>query len=218
MMNARALRCVVAGIVAAGCVVTFDAAAQKKKTVVTGTVQLEDDFSSVSPNWGTGKFDNGETWIEGGVMHVRAIDDDSSLYVEYDAVFGDHIIEVDTTLIDGTDDNWQTVNCRHVDDDNYYDLGISADGYYLLDVWVDGTKLSKSLGPSSSPHIRTGRNVVNALRIECVGTDLRLFVNGNLVAELTDENFSIGLIAFSVMTIGGPYSEVAFDNFRVTVP
>ena len=59
---------------------------------------------------------------------------------------------------------------------------------------------------------------MNALRIECVGTDLRLFVNGNLVAELTDENFSKGLVAFSVMSIGGPYSEVAYDNFRVTVP
>ncbi len=110
------------------------------------------------------------------------------------------------------------VRCCQVDDSNYYDLGISADGYYLLDVWVNGTKPNKSLGPSRSLHIRTGRNVVNALRIECVGTDLRLFVNGNLVAELTDENFSKGLVAFSVMSIGGPYSEVAYDNFRVTVP
>ncbi len=217
MMNAQALRCVVAAI-AAGYIVTFDAAAQKNQPDVTGTVQLSDDFSRVSPNWRTGKFNNGETWIAGGVMHVRAIDDDSSLYVEYDAVFGDQIIEVETTLLDGTDDNWQTVNCRQVDDSNYYDLGISADGYYLLDVWVDGTKLNKSLGPSGSPHIRTGRNVVNALRIECVGSILRLFVNGNLVAELTDETFSKGLVAFSVMSIGGPYSEVAYDNFRITVP
>ncbi len=104
MMNAQALRCVVAAI-AAGCIVTFDAAAQKNQPDVTGTVQLSDDFSRVSPNWRTGKFNNGETWIAGGVMHVRAIDDDSSLYVEYDAVFGDQIIEVETTLLDGTDDN-----------------------------------------------------------------------------------------------------------------
>lgn len=218
MINASVLRCVLAAIATAGCLVALDAAAQKKQSDVTGTVQLNDDFSRVSPNWRIGKFSNGETWIEGGVMHVRAIKDDSSLYVDYDAVFGDQIIEVETVLLDGTDDNWQTVNCRQVDDSNYYDLGISADGYYLLDVWVDGSKLAKSLGPSRSPHIRTGRNVVNALRIECVGTNLRLFVNGNLVAELTDETFSKGLVALSVMSIGGAFSEVAYDNLRITVP
>jgi hypothetical protein len=65
MMNARLLRCVLAANATAGWLV---AAAQKKQSDVTGTVQLNDDFSRVPPNWRTGKFSNGETWIEGGVL------------------------------------------------------------------------------------------------------------------------------------------------------
>lgn len=68
MMNARLLRCVLAAMATAGCLV---AAAQKKQSDVTGTVQLNDDFNRVSPNWRTGKFSNGETWIEGGVLPRR---------------------------------------------------------------------------------------------------------------------------------------------------
>ena len=218
MMNAQALRCAVAGMVTAICLVAYDAAAENKKSDTTGTVQLDEDFSVVSPNWLTGEWNSGETWIKGGAMHVRAVDSGSSLYVAYDAEFGDHIIEVETRLLDGTDDNWQTVNCRHIDDDNYYDLGISADGYYLLDIWVDGSKLDKSLGPTRSEHIRTGRKAVNALRVECVGKNLRLFVNGNLVAELKDKNFSQGRVSLSVQALGGPFSEVLFDNLRISVP
>ena len=220
MMNAQALSCAVAGMVTAVCIVAYDAAAQNRQSDATGTVQLVDDFSLVSPNWLTGTHLNGETWIEGGAMHVRSItaEDNGSTVVRYDAVFGDHIIEVETTLLDGTDDNWQTVNCRNADNDTYYDLGISADGYYLLDVWVNGSKLNKSLGPSRSRHIRTGRNAVNALRVECVGTSLRLFVNGNMVAEITDTNISRGHVGLSVDSLGGEFSEVAFDNIRITVP
>ncbi len=68
MMNARVFRCVLAAIATAGYLV---AAAQKKQSDVTGTVQLNDDLSRVSPNWRTGKFSNGETWIEGGVLPRR---------------------------------------------------------------------------------------------------------------------------------------------------
>ena len=94
----------------------------------------------------------------------------------------------------------------------------SADGYYLLDIWVNGSKLDKSLGPSRSRHIRTDRNAVNALRVECVGTSLRLFVNGNMVAEIMDTNIARGHVGLSVDSLGGKFSEVAFDNIRITVP
>ena len=220
MMNAQALGRAVAGMTTVICFVAYDAAAQKRQSDATGTVQLVDDFSIVSPNWLTGKSASGETWIEGGAMHVRSItgEDNGSTVVEYDAVFGDHMIEVETTLVDGTDDNWQTVTCRKVSNDSYYDLGISADGYYLVDIWVDGSKLNKSLGPSRSRHILTGRNAVNALRVECVGTSLRLFVNGNIVAEITDSNISRGQVGLSVDSLDGKFSEVAFDNIRITVP
>ncbi len=70
MMNARVFRCVLAAIATAGCLV---AAAQKKPSDVTGTVQLNADFSRVSPNWRTGKFSNARlgskaAWYHAGIV------------------------------------------------------------------------------------------------------------------------------------------------------
>ncbi len=218
MINTQSFRYAVAGMLTACFFPVCGVSAQGLESASPGTVVLEDDFSSASPSWLTGKFQNGRTWIQGGAMHVRAVDGPGSIEVAYDAVYGDVIVEVEMELVDGTDDNWQTVTCRSADDDNYYDLGISADGYYLLDVWVDGSKLNKSLGPSRSTYIRTGRNVVNTLRVECVGDNLRLFVNGNQIAELTDQNHSRGRVGLSADAFDNSFSEILFDNVRITVP
>ena len=180
-------------------------------------VLFSDDFSVRSDRWNVGEWENGTARYVGETMLVRSVTaSPKSTFVDYDRIFMDHVIQVETTLVGGTDDNWQTVSCRITPNGNYYDLGISADGYFLLDVWVDGRKLNKSLGPTRSRHIRLGRNVVNVLRVECVGNTLRLSVNGHVLAEINDDNHASGKIALSVDSIGASYSEVAFDNLVVT--
>ncbi len=156
-------------------------------------VLFSDDFSVRSDRWDVGEWDDGTARYVGETMLVRSVSaSDKSTFVDYDRIFTDHVIQVETTLVGGTDDNWQTVSCRITPNGNYYDLGISADGYFLLDVWVDGRKLNKSLGPTRSRHIRLGRNVVNVLRVECVGNTLRLSVNGHVLAEINDDNHARG--------------------------
>lgn len=179
-------------------------------------VLFSDDFSVQSDRWNVGEGRSGTARYAGETMLVRSVTaSPKSIFVDYDRIFTDHVIQVETTLVGGTDDNWQTVGCR-MTSTGYYDLGISADGYFLLDVWVDGSRLNKSLGPTRSQHIRLGRNVVNVLRVECVGNTLRLSVNGHVLAEINDDNHPRGKIALSVDAIGGSYSEVAFDNLVVT--
>ncbi len=180
-------------------------------------VLFSDDFSVRSDRWDVGEWDDGTARYVRETMLVRSVSaSDKSTFVDYDRIFTDHVIQVETTLVGGTDDNWQTVSCRWTPGGNFYDLGISADGYFLLDVWVDGRRLNKSLGPTRSRHIRLGRNVANVLRVECVGNTLRLWVNGHVLAEINDDNHASGKIALSVDSIGGSYSEVAFDNLVVT--
>ena len=184
---------------------------------VRDEVLLSDDFSVPSDRWDVGAGRGGETRYVDGAMFVRAVtESDGSIYVTYDRTFTDHAIQVETRLVGGTDDNWQTVSCRLTGDNDYYDLGISADGYFLLDVWVDGKRLGKSIGPSRSRHIRQGRNVVNDLTVECVGSTLRLSVNGHVLAEIEDDAHTSGQIGLSVDSMAGRYSEVAFDNLVVT--
>ena len=142
--------------------------------------------------------------------------DNGSAFITFDRTFTDHTIQVETTLVGGTDHNWQTVSCRLTSKGDYYDLGISADGYFFLDAWVDGKRLPKSLGPTRSRHIRLGRHVVNVLLIECVGSTVRLSVNGHVLAEMDDHAHSSGKIGLSVDSLAGHYSEVAFDNLVVS--
>ena len=179
-------------------------------------VLFSDDFSVPSDRWDITDLANGEARYVRGAMHVKAVSAGGSIFVPYSRSFSDLSIQVETTLVGGTDDNWQTVSCRHSSDGDYYDLGISADGFYMLDVWVGGTRLSKSIGPTRSRHIRQGRNAVNVLLVECVGNRLSLSVNGHVLAELRDNNHSIGLLALSVDGLASTYSDVAFDNLVVT--
>ena len=162
--------------------------------------------------------ENGTARYVGETMLITSVSEsgNGSTLLNYDRTFTNHVIQVETTLVGGTDNNWQTVMCRWTSADNYYEFGISADGYFLLDVWVDGRKMNKSLGPTRSRHIRLGRNVVNVLRAECVGNTLRLSVNGHVLAEIDDDNYASGAIGVSVVSLGDSYSQVSFDNLVVT--
>ncbi len=202
----------------ASCDATPELAGENQSSRTIGAEQVYDDFEAVDPNWVIGRFQGGAIRIEDGEMLVRSLTaSGASITAMYDASFSDVIVDVDVRLNEGTDDNWQTVECR-TEGNNYYDLGISADGYYLIDVWIDGVHLDKSLGPTGSPHIRTGADAVNSLHVECIGDRLSLSVNGNLLAELTDTSLTEGAVGLSVNALAAVFSEAAFDNFRIAVP
>lgn len=61
----------------------------------------------------------------------------------------------------------------------------------------------------------------NKARIECIGNDLRTFLNGEPVAHVIDDQSSEGFIAFQVHSIGEGYGaegkEVRWRNIRVMV-
>jgi hypothetical protein len=52
----------------------------------------------------------------------------------------------------------------------------------------------------------------------CSGSDLQLYVNGELAAEIQDTSFTSGAIAFIVASLEAEPSEVDFDNLVVTAP
>jgi hypothetical protein len=187
-------------LMAASCDATPEVAGENQPAPSrgTGAELVFNDFETIDPSWNAGKFENGVTAI-------------------YDAEFDDAIIDVDVRLAEGTADNWQTVECR-IDGNYYYDLGISADGYYIIDVWIDGVQHEKSLGPTPSPYIVTGAAAVNSLHVECIGNRLSLSVNGNLLAELEDNAILSGGVGLSVNALAETFSEAAFDNFRVAAP
>jgi uncharacterized repeat protein (TIGR02543 family) len=181
-------------------------------------VLFSDDFSQDTGVWDIFSDANGKVFYENGWLHV--IDYTGSYVCTYSYAyqwFTDFVLEVETKLVDGTDDNWHIVTVRSQGDLNYYDFGVSADGYYLIKKVVDG-KATDLVGPIYSSHINQGVGAVNLVHVECIGSSLSLSVNGHLLETVTDGTFSAGDISLAAIAYVGTFTEVAFDNIIVTEP
>ena len=190
-------------------------------------VLFSDDFSNEASGWDTFEDENGWVIYEGGWLHLT-----NYTYAEYDTYscihkeFSDFILEVETKLVDGTVNNLHGVYCRadSLSEGEIlpcYVLGISADGYYAIQKVVEG-EIITLVSPTRSIHINKGRDVVNLMRIECIGSNLRLAVNGHVLTEVQDDSHSSGVLALVTTAWteqdGKSFSEVAFDNIVVTAP
>jgi len=182
-------------------------------------ILFSDDFSDESSGWDT--YSNEAGWVkyQDGWLHMKA---NTSGDIEIDSYanqhFTDFVLEVETRFVDGTDDNWHSVCCRVDNRNSYYEFSISADGYYRLAVWMMDEDIDPSNRPTSSSHILQGQDAINLLRVECVGNNLRLLVNGHLLTEMTDNRLTEGDITLGVGSLAGTYSEIAFDNLVITEP
>jgi len=181
-------------------------------------VLFSDNFSQDTGDWDIFSASEGDAFYEGGWLHVMNYTTATiDTYTMLDRYFSDFVLEVDTKLVDGTDDNWHGVVCRYQDTGNYYAFGISADGYYYIAKFVDGDQIALASITSSS-YINQGWDVVNSIRIECIGNSLSLAVNGHTLASVTDSTFSGGEIGLLATALAGSLSEVAYDNLVITEP
>ncbi len=134
-----------------------------------------------------------------------------------DRSFADFVLEVETWLVSGSEDNWHTVVCRSDRGGDYYHFGVSADGYYEILRFTDG-EVTVLAGPESSGFINTGYGARNLVRVECVGSRLSLWANGNLLATVNDSSYSSGYIGLGCDALGSTFTEVAFDNLVIASP
>jgi len=182
------------------------------------TALFSDDFSHDTGVWDIFSDANGEVFYENGWLHVINYTDAPvytySIAYQY---FADLILEVETQLVDGTDDNWHIVTVRSQDIHNYYDFAISADGYYMIKKVVNGNAINL-VEPTRSSYINEGWGAVNLIHIECIGSSLSLSVNGHVLKSVTDGTFTGGDISLGAIAYVGTFTEVAFDNLVVTEP
>jgi len=181
-------------------------------------VLFSDDFSQDTGDWDIFSDSDGRVFYENGWLHVfNYTVAPSCTYTMAYQYFTDFILEVETKLVDGTDDNWHQVVVRAQDVDNYYNFGISADGYYELFKVVNGEQISL-VYPTYSSHINEGWDVTNFIHIECIGSSLSLSVNRHSLISITDTTFTAGDISLAASSWAGSFSEVAFDNLVITEP
>jgi hypothetical protein len=135
-----------------------------------------------------------------------------------DYTYSDAAIEVDATKNGGPDDNDFGVICRYQDSDHFYYAVISSDGYFgIIKVTTESSGVIGRDYLEYSDYINQGY-ATNHLRFECFGDTLSFYVNGQLLDQQIDGDYTTGnagLIAGTYDTAG---TDILFDNFSVFSP
>ena len=181
-------------------------------------ILFKDDFSDPTSGWERTNEDEGITNYENGYYRIFVNTKHNTIWADPGLSFTDARISVTTTKLGGPDDNVFGIICRYEPPNNFYFFFISSDGYYGIGKTINGKQTilgAESMLKSSA--IKQG-NETNTIQADCVGERLKLYVNEQLVEEVTDNTLkegSVGLIAGSYEHVG---VDIYFDDFIVSKP
>jgi len=185
-------------------------------TEQTAKVLFEDNFEG-NTSWYT---------VENNRFSLRYEDDGYAIRVDLVNApvwsvrlqdWADVRLEVDAAHLDGPEDGYFGLTCRHADDANYYAFLINSQGGYGIGRVIDNDFEFLDEGSDSTGILKTG-DATNHLRADCIGETLRLYVNGQKLLEVDADDFDSGDIGLIVKTGARPGLDVFFDNFAVLEP
>ena len=175
-----------------------------------------DDFSSPASGWKTVNDPAVKINYQDGALQFMIPELDTLAWsVSKDKRFGDFVLDVDATQVEGPNDNSYGVIFRYVDDRNFYRLDISGDGYFAVFKYKDG-KWTKLQDYTETPAVKQGA-ATNHLQVIAKGNQFTFNVNDQLVKIFSDSDFANGNVG---VTAGALFDNadvhIAFDNLRVS--
>jgi hypothetical protein len=186
----------------------------------SGDIVFRDDFSQPYSGWvrGTELPNEGLSDYSDGKFRILVNEPNFDYWSNPDLSFKNARIEVDAVKQAGPDINRFGLICRYKDEHNYYSFIISSDGYYgvgkVKDDHLSLIGMSEML-PSDAVLSGSG---LNHLRADCIGDQLFFYVNGRLLAQVSDSEFSSGDVGILAGTFNETGVDIAFDNFVVVKP
>jgi hypothetical protein len=181
-----------------------------------GTV-FNDDFSTNNGMWGLFDTSEGAVYLQQSELYLEDRGQGVGVYTQLSKHRWDDLtMTTRVRQVDGTQDNWMGAICRQQDEENYYLMAISADGYYLI-LKTEAGIPTTLLGPEKSDVINPGR-ATNTLQARCVGETLALYVNEEALASVQDDSFEAGSVALFADGVAGQYTTVAFDALVISEP
>ncbi len=180
---------------------------------------MEDDFSDPKSGWTTFSGQDGLNAYQDGGYRILVNYEQYYFWGNPGRSFKDVVIEVDAKKLAGPDNNDYGVICRYQDIESFYFFTIGSDGYFGISKYTkDGDSLIGMSSLGKNTDVILGGDATNHIKVTCQGDTLKLEVNGTLLAEAVDADFTrgdVGLIAGSNETVG---VDVMFDNLLVTEP
>lgn len=175
-----------------------------------------EDFSNPNHGWKTASDEAIKIDVQDGALHFTIDDLDTIAWsTPQDKRFGDFVLDVDATQVDGPNDNTYGVIVRYQDDRNFYRLDISGDGYFAVFKRKDGA-WSKVQDYLETPAVKQG-SATNHLQVIAKGNQFTFSVNGETVKTFSDGDFpsgNIGVTAGTLFDNSGVH--IAFDNPKVS--
>jgi pSer/pThr/pTyr-binding forkhead associated (FHA) protein len=176
----------------------------------------EDDFSNPSSGWDdafdrytTKQYGNNKYYIEVTTSNLVA-------WGLANRSVSDFRLEVDAAQEDGPNNNGYGILFRFQDRDNYYRFDISGDGFFLLSKFHAGEWVTLIPWTASSA-VNVGQSA-NRLIVEALGSQIRVYANDSLLAEVEDDAFSQGNFGFFASTFSDPNLTVSFDDIKLWTP
>jgi hypothetical protein len=183
-----------------------------------GSVLYQDDFSRASSGWDRYQDEVYYSDYFEGVYRISVFEPNTDAWANPRLDFGDVRINVEATKHDGPDDNLFGIICRYQDPLNFYFFLISSDGYTGIGVSKDGRRVLASADSMLPSDAVLRGAATNHLRAECIGYDLRLYVNNSLVAQAYGAEWESGDVGLIVGTYQEPGADIYFDNFSIVRP
>ena len=199
-----------------------------------GSITFEDDFSDFTNGWLGGEEsvtggDNEAAYEDeqlritsnGGVSRVdsaNGITDDTERPL---ADLDDVSVQVDATLIEAADLESDPfgIFCRGNPTEDgstsFYAFQIYGDGFWQIlhaELPADESPVTERLAEGPSDIVNAGEGETNRVRGDCIGDELTMYVNGEMLGSATDDRLSSGSIG---MFVSGdePPAEATFDDF-----
>jgi hypothetical protein len=185
-----------------------------------GEAIFKDDFSQPFNGWlrGTELPNGGISDYADGNFRILVNEPNFDYWSVPNLEFKNTRIEVDAVKQSGPEINRFGLICRYQDELNFYFFIVSSDGYYGVGK-VKGDQLSliglDEMLPSTAILPGSG---LNHLRADCIDSQLTFYVNGQLVTNVFDSDYSTGDVGFLAGTFNEPGVDVLFDNYVVVKP
>lgn len=185
----------------------------------SGAVLFQDDFSDTSSGW-----ENQSDELFGtvdyfdGYYRIEVQGDHKMIWAGPGLNFTDVRLEADMIKVIGTPDDLFGLVCRAADNENYYFFVISSDGYYGIGKTLNGVQsLISADGMKPSEIISQGKTI-NHLRADCIADRLELSINGQLVAQVNDNDLPRGDVGLLAGNLASLENVVLFDNLSALKP
>ncbi len=184
-------------------------------TALPVDVLFQDDFANPQSGWKRVNDPAGSSDYAGGRYRITVNSASSEIWANPGLSFTDAAVEVDATQAGGPDNNLFGVVCRYADPEHFYFFALSSDGYYGIGKMNDGRmELIDMQAFEPSEAILRGKQT-NHIRAECAGEALRLYANGQKLAEVQDADYARGDAGLIAGTLEKPGTDILFDNFAV---